>query len=293
MSLGARDDAMNGKLERLVPAIERELKEVENRRARKLAEGELSERVERLKSCFNFGLIGMAITSRDKKMVEVNDQACEILGYPREELLRKKWSDLTHPDDLAADVAQFDRMIAGEIDRYCGDKRFIRKDGETVYTAISIECVRRADGAINHFAGLIQDITERKQAEKKLNESEYFLGKVQAMAKLGIYALDVATGLWTSSSTLNGIFGINESYPKTFDGWLELIVPEQRKELQEYLTQHVLVRRNRFEREYLIVRQNDRKERWVLGMGELEFDQTGDPIRMTGTIQDITERKQA
>ena len=99
------------------------------------------------RSFSELGLIGMAITSPTKGIIEVNAQICKILGYERGELLQKTWSELTHPDDLAADIAQFNRVMAGEIDSYSIDKRWIRKDGQIVDATISVRASRRADGS--------------------------------------------------------------------------------------------------------------------------------------------------
>src|ERR1700704_7197410 len=71
---------------------------------------------ERFRRYFELGLIGMAITSPTKGCVEVNDEICRILGYDRSELLKMTWAEMTHPADLAADVANFQRVLAGEID---------------------------------------------------------------------------------------------------------------------------------------------------------------------------------
>ena len=108
----------------------------------------------------------MAITAPTKGMIEVNDECCRLLGYERDELLQKTWAELTHPDDLALDVAQFDRVLAGQIDGYTIDKRFVRKDGQVVDTTISVTAVRGADGAVDYFLALLQDITERQRAEE-------------------------------------------------------------------------------------------------------------------------------
>lgn len=80
----------------------------------------------------------MAVTSPAKGIIEVNSRICEILGYPRDELLKMTWAELTHPDDLSADVSLFDRVIAGEIDGYAMDRRWIRKDGNIIYGTISV-----------------------------------------------------------------------------------------------------------------------------------------------------------
>jgi PAS domain S-box-containing protein len=125
----------------------------------------------RFRSYFELGLIGMAITSPDKGVLEVNDELCNILGYERAELLRMTWGDLTEPEDLAADTAQFNRVLAGEIDGYSLDKQIVRKDGQIILATISVKCVRRADGSVNYFVALLQDITERKRAEERLEQA--------------------------------------------------------------------------------------------------------------------------
>src|SRR5712671_1605009 len=100
---------------------------------------------------FDLGLIGMAMTSPTKGILEVNDQLCEMLGYSRPELLQRTWAQLTHPDDLLTDIVNFERVVAGDIESYSIDKRFVHKDGRAIDTTISVKCVRRADGAIEHF----------------------------------------------------------------------------------------------------------------------------------------------
>lgn len=125
---------------------------------------------ERYQNYFKLGLIGMAVTSLEKGWVEVNDKLCEILGYPRDELIKLSWAEVTYPDDLEADVAEFNRVLAGEIEGYTMDKRFIRKDGEVIFASISANCIRGDDGVIDHFVAFVQDITDRKNAEIKLQE---------------------------------------------------------------------------------------------------------------------------
>ena len=125
---------------------------------------------------FELGLIGMATTSLEKGWIQINDRLCEILGYPQGELVKLTWADITHPDDLEADVTEFNRVLAGEIDGYALDKRFIRKDGEVIHASISAKCVRKEDGAIDHFVALVQDVTDRHRSEeardKALREAE-------------------------------------------------------------------------------------------------------------------------
>src|SRR3979409_2342635 len=118
---------------------------------RKQAEAAWRSREERFRRYFELGLIGMAMTSPDKGCLEVNDELCRILGYERSEMLQKNWSEITHPDDLAADVVQFDRVLAGEINGYSLDKRWIRKDGRIIDSIMAAKCVRRADGSVDYL----------------------------------------------------------------------------------------------------------------------------------------------
>ena len=123
----------------------------------------------------------MAVTSLEKGWVEVNDKLCEILGYPREELIELSWAEITHPDDLEMDEAEFERVLSGEIDGYMMDKRFIRKDGIVIYASISANCIRRDDGSIDNFVAFVQDITERKSAEMKVNQMNVELESLVAI----------------------------------------------------------------------------------------------------------------
>ena len=118
--------------------------------------------------CFDLGNLGMAITSPTKGWVRVNERLCEMLGFDQEELLQKTWSDMTYPDDLAPDVKQFNRVLAGEIDKYEMDKRFYRKDGTIIHTHLTVACVRLPDRSVDYFIASLQDITDLKIAEEEL-----------------------------------------------------------------------------------------------------------------------------
>jgi PAS domain S-box-containing protein len=150
----------------------------------------LRESEARFRSYFELGLIGMAIASPTKGIIEVNDELCRILGYGRDELLQRTWAELTHADDLTADVIEFNRVIAGEIDGYSLNKRFICKDGRIIAATISVKCLRRADGSVDYFVALVQDITERKRAEDELQESQTKLKAAFASMTEAIFIAD-------------------------------------------------------------------------------------------------------
>jgi len=166
--LGRSFDYMTEQLQTVTVTKDSLLREIEER---KRAEDSLRQSEERFRSYFDLGLIGMAIASPAKGITEVNEKMCEILGYDRSELLQMTWEELTHVDDLAADIAYFNRVLAGEIDGYSIDKRFVRKNGQIIDATIAVRCVRRADKSVSYFLALLQDITDRKQAEEQVRKS--------------------------------------------------------------------------------------------------------------------------
>jgi len=104
---------------------------------------------------------------KTKHWLQFNDLLCEMLGYAREELATKTWAELTHPDDLDKDLAEFERVLRGESEGYMLDKRFIRKDGAAVFTTINIKCTRNSDGTVAYIVAMVQDISERKRKEEE------------------------------------------------------------------------------------------------------------------------------
>ena len=143
----------------LVLAVARDMTE------RQRAEEVVRRTEARYRRHFELGSIGMAITSVEMDWSEVNDSLCNMLGYPREELLKLTWSEITHPDDLPEDVELFSRVLTADVDEYTHQKRFVRKDGQVVHAVVSANCERREDGSVDYFVLLIQDVTERERAE--------------------------------------------------------------------------------------------------------------------------------
>jgi len=148
------------------------------------------------------------------------------------------------------------------------------------------------DGMLVRIWGINRDVTELRQAEEALKQSEYLLRESQRIGKIGSYELDLASGDVSCSVVMDDIFGIGRDYRKDAAGWLAFVHPDQREEIGAYLRQ-VIAEKKRFERDYRIVRPIDGAERWVSGNGELVLDSQSRPVKMIGTIRDITEAKRA
>ena len=103
---------------------------------------------------------------------------------------KRAWAELTHPDDLAEDMRCFERVMAGEINGYTLDKRWIRKDGRVIHSIMSARCLRKADGAVDYFVGLIQDITVRKEAEEALRKMNEHLEMILASITEMFFTVD-------------------------------------------------------------------------------------------------------
>lgn len=118
-----------------------------------------------LRCYFEQSLIGMAITSPNKKWLNVNNKLSEILGYSFTELQDMTWEELTHPDDLPENLAYFNQMVREEIESYQMDKRFFHKNGQIIYTNLVVQARRKEDGSLDFLVVMIQDIGDRKKAE--------------------------------------------------------------------------------------------------------------------------------
>lgn len=120
---------------------------------------------------FQLPQVGTAITSRHKGWIAVNEETCRILGYSHEELVQRTWAELTHPEDLAEDERQFERLLRREIDGYELEKRFIRKDGTVVHTLLAGGCGPIGDQPVDLCYVHLIDISARRRAETDLADA--------------------------------------------------------------------------------------------------------------------------
>src|SRR5919112_1265114 len=140
---------------------------------RKRTEEALREAEERFRRSFEDAAIGMALVGTDGRFLRTNRSLCEILGYREEELLEKSFQDITPPDDLDADLDQVRRMLVGEIRTYQMEKRYFHKEGQVVWALLSVSLVHDEEGEPLYFLSQIQDISERKDLEERIEHRAF------------------------------------------------------------------------------------------------------------------------
>lgn len=271
-----------------VSAIARDITE------RKRLDRELREAESKYREIFNGALEGIFRTTLDGKPLAANPSLAKMLGYDSVEEAISSVSDISR--DLWVDPNERLRHIQHLQEHGVSlgfECQLKRKDGSVAQVSANTRLVNDAAGRPIYLEGFLEDITERKLAEEALRESRDSLREAQTIGGLGSYVFDIASGVWTSSSLLDELFGIGDGYVRTVAGWEALIHPEDRAMMTDHLTGHVLEQKKPFDKEYRIIRQADRSERWVHGRGRLDFNAEGKPSKMRGVIRDITDRKRS
>ncbi len=258
--------------------------------ARRAAEAAVRKSGERYRVLAETSATGIFI-HRDDRVLYANERFAAMLGFTREQILGSSVWDFIAPDERERLRGFAAARLQGRPAPRQYEARALRRNGEPIWVAVTASLTEHEGRPA--ILGSFIDITERKRAEEALRESEYFLSRSQQVTHLGSYTHDIGSGRWAGTPELDRIFGVDDAYAKTAEGWLALIVPEEREAMRQYLMQDVLGRRQRFDREYQIIRPSDGKRRWVAGHGELEFDAAGQPVRLIGTIQDVTDRRRA
>jgi PAS domain S-box-containing protein len=184
------------------------------------------------------------------------------------------------------ELAQSRAMQASEMER-----RVAERTAELEAANKTLRDSRLA--ALNMMEDAVEDRQRIENSSIALRKSEELLKQSQRIAGVGHYNIDMVKQVLTGSEMLETIYGIDLTSTNPLTMWAESIPPDHQDEIKKYLTEHVLKHHVPFDKEYQIKRINDGVIRWVHGLGNLEYDNAGKPVRMFGTIQDITARKEA
>jgi diguanylate cyclase (GGDEF)-like protein/PAS domain S-box-containing protein len=134
----------------------------------------LHDSEDRFRLIFNQAAVGLAHVALDGRWLRVNQKLCAITGYSEQELLSLRFQQHTHPDDLATDLEQIGRLLAGDIQNYSKEKRYIHKDGHALWVNLNVSLVRDDAGQPNYLISVIEEISHRKQVEGELQHLAHY-----------------------------------------------------------------------------------------------------------------------
>ena len=257
---------------------------------------------------FEQAAMGMAHVALNGAFLNVNPSLCRMLGRPREVLLSLGFQDVTHPDDLAAELARMDDLRAGRIANHTMEKRYIRGDGAVVWGRLAVSLVRDVDDEPDYVISLVEDISDRvmqtmphgggaggSKLIAALATREAQLARVQRIGRIGGFEVDLrSSDFWAQPSpeyrALHALTPDVENEPH--QAWLARLHPDDRARADATLRAAISSGAFRYNNEYRIVLPHG-ETRWIAATGEIDRDPAGQPLRLIGVHQDITERKSA
>lgn len=258
--------------------------------ARARAERALQTSEARFRALYEQAAISMVQAEPDGRFLGANRRFCDLLGYTDDQLKTMLLSDVTHPDDRAADEANLESALAGQQSTFSVEKRYIHADGSVVWTELSATLVTDVDGETPYWIGAMTDITERKRAEDALQNREERLRQALVAAEAGAWEWNIATGEVSWSDENYRVLGLDPSVgPPSYQMWFNAVHPDDR-EAVEISVAEALERRENLNLELRIVRP-DGTVRWINDVGRLRFDEHGEPSSMFGIQLDVTERR--
>jgi len=280
-------------------------------RERNRAEKTLWESEERFRSTFEQAAVGISHVSLHGEFLRVNQRFADIIGYNQSELKTLTFQKITHPDDLADDLEQVKILLSGAISTYSMEKRYIRKDGTTVWIKLTVSLVRNAFDHPQYLISVIEDISERRltqQALQQLNqelearveqrtaalrESEERWQLALRGSKDGIWDWNIKTNQMFFSTRWKQMRGFNEDeISSSPEEWSSRIHPDDCDRIMAAIADHFAHKTPFFQEEYRVHCKNG-SYLWILDRGQALWDEAGNVIRMSGSETDITTRKQA
>jgi PAS domain S-box-containing protein len=228
----------------------------------------------------------------DGSILRANNSFARMLGYSVEELRTRTFQDLTHPDDLANNLSVFNKTLIGEANSFCIEKRYVRKDGGIVWASLTAGSVRTTDGGVEYFVSVIQDITDRKRAEARLEERNAQLDLAGKIARIGSFAYDHVTKKSQLSPGCAAIYGLPEGALEiSSKDWRALVHPDDLARLDAIVRRALTDGEKEYVLEYRISRNGH--VRWIESRTLICYNEAGRPARRIGAQIDVTERKMA
>lgn len=238
---------------------------------------------------FEQAAAGMSHVSMDGTLLRVNQQFCDMVGYSREQLMRMRFQEFTHPDDIAADEAMIQQAIHGHLTHYTLEKRYIHRDGRLVWGKLTVALVLDHKGRPDFFISVVQDITEVKATNEALRTSEQLMRQAAQLAGLATWTVDLSTMRFKTLFGSHRMLGLQQAEFSNTE-IVAMCHPDDRERMSARWFQAIRGE-IRYHDEYRVI--IDGQERWFLAQAEFERDAAGQAMRALGVTYDITPRKLA
>ena len=258
---------------------------------RKKLQQQLAQSEERFRGAFESSAIGMAIISPEGHWVQVNKSLTEIVGYSEQELLKLTFQDITHPDDLEADLGLVKQMLDKEIDTYQMEKRYFHKNGSIVWILLSVSLVWSASGEPLHFVSQIENITERKEAEQEAREAVERLKMATQAAKMGVWQFDIASNNLIWNDEMFELYGLDKDhFSADYASWSNHLHPDDKSFAEDSL-RLAIEEGVDFNLEFRICTAEG-QIKYIKAAALINRDENGNALKIFGTNWDITQDKE-
>ncbi len=274
--------------ETFIQAIGRDITE------RKKQEAVLNNLVQRYNLALSAASMGVWSWDFTNNRLTWDTTASEIYGYKCEDGTDgiNLWISVLHPEDREH-ARERARFAINDVSDYSDEHRIIRPDGTEIFVRSYGRVLRDASKKPISMAGVTIDITAQKHAMDLLKEREFWLTESQKRGRIGSFSLDITNNKWITSHALDDIMGVAKDTNKSIQTLNSIIHPNFREEMRDYFNDIVISQKESFDKEFKIVKQDTGEARWILGRGGVSEDKDKKTRLMIGTMQDITERKEA
>ncbi|MFK5954304.1 MAG: ABC transporter substrate binding protein [Desulfobacterium sp.] len=260
-------------------------------RSRK-AEQERLEREKKLRLLFDHSPVGICTVDLSGNFITTNPAYEQMLGYSKEELQQLSFFNVTHSDYRQKNKPLFQNMFSVESTGFKIEKIYIRKDGDEIDVSVHAIAIMDDKGKTKFGTAFVEDITERKQAEEALVENELRLNEAQRLASIGSWMHNVRSNKLIWSDETFRILGIDKGFSgELFGAFLSSIHPEDKDAVIKAYKDSIKTKKPYAITHKLLM--PDGRVKYVHECCKTEYDESGNPVKSIGTIQDITERKKA
>ncbi|NIM41471.1 MAG: PAS domain S-box protein [Hydrogenophaga sp.] len=232
---------------------------------------------------------GMAHTRLDGHWIRINRSYCDLLGYSRDEVVLRHWRQFTHPDDVEHDLHVLDDLVSGRIEHHTMEKRYLHKQGHTIWVLLSVSMIRHPDGSPDYMIVVAQDISSRKTTEDALRTSERLLSQAQELALMASWRYDAARRQFTTLGNANIILGVPRAVFSDLD-MLAMTHPDDRLRMQQAWAA-AFREGEPYDIEYRVNLAG--QWHWVSVRAEFERGPDGRVTQGLGTVVDISAHKRA